>query len=362
MTGRNQAGGGLNQAGGRLRVAVAAPLSEENRARVRALEPRSDLVVDHDLLPPMRWPADFAGDPAWRRGPARQRAYEEAIDSADALYGIPDVDPAALARAVRANPGLRWVHTMAAGGGSQVKAAGLRPDELDRVLFTTSAGVHGRPLAEFAVFGVLAGAKGLPRLSRQQRDREWSGRWTMGQVSRQTVLVLGPGGIGRAVAEALQALGATVIGTSRRDVAIPGVSAVVHPDRVTEVAPTVDAVVNTLPGTEATEHLLGERFFAALRPGACLVNVGRGSVVDEAALARALDSGRVGFAALDVFETEPLPADSPLWDHERVLVSPHTAALDAAEDRLIAELFAANATRLLDGHELINRVNTVEFS
>ncbi|MFJ1991759.1 NAD(P)-dependent oxidoreductase [Streptomyces asiaticus] len=183
----------------------------------------------------------------------------------------------------------------------------------------------------------------------------------MGQVSRQTVLVLGLGGIGRAVAEALQALGATVIGTSRRDVAGPGVSAVIHPDRVTEVAPTVDAVVNALPGTEATEHLLGERVFAALRPGACLVNVGRGSVVDEAALARALDSRRVGFAALDVFETEPLPADCPLWDHERVLVSPHTAALDAAEDRLIAELFAANATRLLDGHELINRVNTVEF-
>nr|WP_308289544.1 NAD(P)-dependent oxidoreductase [Streptomyces asiaticus] len=156
--------------------------------------------------------------------------------------------------------------------------------------------------------------------------------------------------------------GATVIGTSRRDVAVPGVSAVIHPDRITEVAPTMDAVANTLPGTEATEHLLGERFFAAPRPGACLVNVGRGSDVDEAALARALDSGWVGFAPLDVFETEPLPADSPLWDHERVLVSPHTAALDAAEDRLIAELFAANATRLLDGHELINRVNPIEFS
>ncbi|MBB4787656.1 phosphoglycerate dehydrogenase-like enzyme [Streptomyces rapamycinicus] len=266
---------GRNQAEGRLRVAVAAPLSEENRARVRELEPRIDLVVDHDLLPPMRWPADFAGDPAWKRGPARQRAYEEAIDSADALYGVPDVDPAALARAVRANPRLRWVHTMAAGGGSQVKAAGLRPDELDRVLFTTSAGVHGRPLAEFAVFGVLAGAKDLPRLSRRQRDREWTGRWTMGQVSRQTVLVLGFGGIGRAVAGTLQALGATVIGTSRRDVTVPGVSTVIHPDRITEVAPAVDAVVNTLPGTEATEHLLGERFFDALRPGASLVNVGR---------------------------------------------------------------------------------------
>ncbi|MFB7933800.1 D-2-hydroxyacid dehydrogenase [Streptomyces sp. NPDC056039] len=352
---------GRDRVPGRLRVAVAAPLSEENAVLIRRLEPRIDLVVDHALLPPMRWPADFAGDPDWRRGPERQRAYEAAIDSADALYGIPDVDPAALARAVRANPRLRWVHTMAAGGGGQVKAAGLNAEELGRVLFTTSAGVHGRPLAEFAVFGVLAGAKDLPRLNRQQRDREWSGRWTMGQVSRQTVLVLGLGGIGRAVATALHALGATVIGTSRRDVTAPGVSTVVHPDRITEVAPTVDAVVNTLPGTEATEHLLGKRFFDALRPGATLVNVGRGTVVDEAALADALDSGRVGFAALDVFETEPLPDGSPLWHHDRVLVSPHTAALDSSEDRLIAELFAANATRLLDGQDLVNRVNTVEF-
>jgi phosphoglycerate dehydrogenase-like enzyme len=119
--------------------------------------------------------------------------------------------------------------------------------------------------------------------------------------------------------------------------------------------------VNTLPGTSATEHLLDSRFFDALRPGASVVNVGRGTVIDEAALIGALDSGQVGFAALDVFETEPLPADSPLWAHDNVLVSPHTAALNAAEDRLIAELFAANATRLLDGKSLLNRVNTVEF-
>ncbi|MFE2940852.1 D-2-hydroxyacid dehydrogenase [Streptomyces sp. NPDC059255] len=354
----------------RLRVVVAAPLSEENCARVRELEPRIDLVVDHTLLPPMRWPADFAGDPSWRRTPAQQRSYEAAVDSADALYGIPDVAPAALARTVHANPRLRWVHTMAAGGGSQVRAARLGDDELDRVRFTTSAGVHGGPLAEFAVLGVLAGAKDLPRLARQQRHHEWSGRWTMRQVSEQTVLVLGLGGIGRAVAAKLHALGATVIGTSRRCTdgtavagvtGVAGVTTVVRPDRIVEVAPAVDAVVNTLPGTPATEHLLGTRFFDALRPGATVVSVGRGSVVDEAALLAALDSGRVGFAALDVFETEPLPGHSPLWDHERVLVSPHTAALDPAEDRLIAELFAANATRLLDGRELLNRVNTVEF-
>lgn len=183
----------------------------------------------------------------------------------------------------------------------------------------------------------------------------------MGQVSEQTILVLGLGGIGRVVAQKLHALGARVIGTSRSGTGVPGVHEVVPLDRIAEVAPTVDAVVNTLPGTAATEHLLDKGFFDALRPGATLVNVGRGSVVDEAALIEALDSGRVGFAALDVFETEPLPSHSPLWNHDHVLVSPHTAALTPAEDRLIAELIATNATRLLDGESLLNRADTVEF-
>ena len=345
----------------RLRVAVAAPLAPELCELLASLEPRIDLLVDQSLLPPMRHPADFSGDPSFRRTPEQQAAYEQLLDSADALYGIPDVDPAALARTVRAAPSLRWVHTMAAGGGGQVRAAQLRDDELERVTFTTSAGVHGDALAEFAVFGVFAGAKHLPRLTRQQADREWSGRWLMSQVSEQTVLVLGLGGIGSSVAEKLSALGATVIGTSRSGASVPGVARTVHPDDIASVLGEVDAVVTTLPGTDATQHFVGREFLAALRPGATVVNVGRGTVVDEAALLDALDSGTVGFAALDVFEVEPLPAESPLWAHPRVLVSPHTAALDAREDRRIAELFADNATRLLDGAPLRNVVDTVEF-
>jgi phosphoglycerate dehydrogenase-like enzyme len=309
----------------------------------------------------MRHPADFEGDPAFRRTSAQQAEFERLVDSAEVLYGIPDVNAAALKRTVDSNPALRWVHTMAAGGGSQVAAAGLTAEQLERVAFTTSAGVHGGPLAEFAVFGVLAGAKQLPRLVAQQRAHEWTGRWTMGQVSEQTVLVVGLGGIGAQVARRLADLGATVIGTSRRPVDVPGVSSVIHPDELVTVAASVDAVVATLPGTAATERLLGVDFFGAIKPGATVVNVGRGKVIDEDALIAALRNGRVGFAALDVFEVEPLAATSPLWDFANVLVSPHTAALNVAEDRLIAELFARNATRYLDGATLINRVDTVEF-
>lgn len=345
----------------RLRAVVATPLSEELCRMIERAEPRIDLVRDQSLLPPMRHPADFSGDPAFTRSPEEQRRFDELVDSAEVLYGIPDVDPAALARTVRVNPRLRWVQIMAAGGGSQVAAAGLDPDQLERVAFTTSAGVHGGPLAEFAVFGVLAGAKTLPRLRAQQDAHAWTDRWMMRQVSEQTVLVLGLGGIGREVARKLSALDATVIGTSRSPRSVPGVDRVIDPADIGEIAGQVDAVVTTLPGTASTHGLLDAGFFGRLRHGATVVNVGRGTVIDEPALIEALRSGRVGFAALDVFAQEPLAASSPLWDLPNVLVSPHTAALNDGEERRIAELFARNATLLLDGGPLVNRVDTVEF-
>lgn len=345
----------------RLRVVAATPISDELIARVVELEPRIDFVADQSLLPPMRHPGDHGGDPSFERTDEQQAAFDALVDSAEVLYGVPDETPSALARTVAANPGLRWVQTMPAGGGAQVKAAGLDSEQLERVAFSTSAGVHSDPLAEFSVFGLMAGAKTLPKLQALQRDRVWGSRWTMGLISEQTILIVGLGTIGRATAAKLSALGAHVIGTSRHEESVEHVDEIVAPSAIADVAGRIDGVVVTLPGTAQTEKLVDASFFEALRPGATLVSVGRGTVIDEEALLAALDGGRVGFAALDVVAEEPLAERSPLWSHPSVLISPHTAALNTAEDRLIAELFARNATRFLDGEELVNRVDTVEF-
>lgn len=344
-----------------LRAVVAVPLREEYYRLIERLEPRLDLVRDASLMHPMRGPADWSGDPAHERTPDEQRAFDEMVDSAEALLGIPDVDPAALARTVDANPRLRWVMTTAAGGGGQVKAAGLDRGALDRVVFSTSAGVHGGPLAEFAVFGVLAGAKDLPRLARQQSERLWSDRWEMRQVDEMTVLVVGLGGIGAECARRFHALGAEVWGTTRSGAAVEGVDRLIALDDLVTAVAEVDAIVVTLPGTDQTHHLIGAGVLAAVKPGVILASVGRGTVIDEEELLAALDDGRVGFAALDVFEVEPLPDDSPLWRHPKVLVSPHTAALSSKEEERIARRFAENATRLLDGRPLRAVVDTVEF-
>lgn len=345
----------------RLRAVVAVPLPEELCVLIEELEPRLEVVRDHALTHPARWAADWSGDPEHTRTPAEQEAFDAMVDSADVLFGAPDVDADALARTVAANPRLRWVMTTAAGGGSTVKAAGLPRADLDRIVFSTSAGVHGGTLAEFSVFAVLAGAKGLPRLLADQRSRTWPDRWQMRQLDEMTVLIVGLGGIGAECARRFHALGARVWGTTRSGEPVDGVDRLVPLDQLTGAVGEVDAIVVTLPGTAQTHHLIGEEVLAAVKPGMILTNVGRGTVIDEVALLGALDDGRVAFAGLDVFENEPLDVASPLWDHPSVLISPHTAAINSNEEERIARRFAENATRLLDGLPLRAVVDTVEF-
>ena len=345
----------------RLTVVLATPLAPDLRHLITDVDPRVELLVDDDLLPPQRYPGDHGGDPDYRRTADQQRAFEQLLATADVLYGVPDVDAELLASAVRANPGLRWVQTMAAGGGASVKAAGLAPEELARVVFTTSAGVHGGTLAEFALFGVLAGAKDLPRLQELKARHEWAERWAMKQVSEQTVLVVGLGGIGLRTAALLKALGATVLGVKRRVEPVDFVDEVHPTDALPDLVGRADAIVFTLPGTDATTGLYDADLIAATKPGAVVVNVGRGTVIDEPALIAGLSDGPLASAYLDVTAVEPLPADSPLWDLPNVVLAPHTAALNDQEDRRIAELFADNLRRFLAGDELVNVVDTTDF-
>lgn len=344
-----------------VRVALATPLAPELRHLITDVDPAVELVVDDDLLPPQRFPGDHDGEPGYRRNPAQQGAFEQLLSTADVLYGIPDTSPALLATAVRSNPRLRWVQTMAAGGGAQVKAAGLSADELDRVVFTTSAGVHGPTLAEFALFGILAGAKDLPRLQALQSDRHWSERWAMRQVHEMTVLVVGLGGIGKQTARLAKALGAHVLGARRQEGQVEFVDEVFTVEELPTLVGRADAIVFTLPGTAETLGLYGPELIAATKPGAIIVNVGRGTVIDEPALVRGLVSGHLGSAFLDVFAVEPLPSDSPLWTLPQVVIAPHTAGLSPHEDRRIAELFADNLRRFLAGAELVNHVDVHRF-
>jgi phosphoglycerate dehydrogenase-like enzyme len=345
-----------------LTVGIAVPLEAEYVEAIRAVDPALTVLYEPDLLPPERFPADHSGDPSFHRSPDAEERYWKLVNSADILYGFPNESPAGFARVVAENPRLRWVHAMAAGAGGAVKASGVSSADLERVLVTTSAGVHALPLAEFAVMGILNGLKRTADLAQDQRAKRWPElRIPTRLASGSHVVIAGLGEIGLETAKLARALGMTVSGTKRNAKPIAGIDEVVTADRLPELASRADAVVNTLPGTPYTEKLIGRDVFTAMRPGTILVNVGRGTVVDEDALLEALGNGTVGYACLDVFAVEPLPASSPLWEHPRVLVSPHTSALSAAENRLIAERFASNLRKFLAGEPLPHRVDPVHF-
>ena len=343
-----------------MRLVIATPTDTENVELLARLEPRLDVVFEPELLGPTGIGPGGLGV-RFTPTPEQQAAFEQLIDTAEALFGVPQHSGKALARTIRANPALRWVHTIPAGGGQQVKAARLTPEELARVVFTTSAGVHAEALAEFAVFGVLAGAKQFGRLRADQAAHRWGEHRALGQVRGSTVLVVGLGSIGRATAAKLAALGARVVGIHRRAVEAPGVGDIRPVAELAAAAADADAIVMALPGTDETVGMLSAEVLAAVRPGITVVNVGRGTTIDEAALVAGLRDGRVGAAVLDVAAVEPLAAESALWDLPGVLISPHTAAVSGGEERAIVELAADNARRLLDGEPLRNVVDTVEF-
>jgi phosphoglycerate dehydrogenase-like enzyme len=343
-------------------VAIGVPLEAELVDQIRAVDPSISVVYEPDLLPPERYPADHAGDPAFKRTEEQEERYWAMLNSAQVLYGFPNESPAGLARVALENPGLEWVHAMAAGAGGAVKASGLSRDLVQKFKITTSAGVHALPLAEFAVMGILNGFKRSAELAEDQRARVWPElRVPTRLVNGSNLAVAGLGEIGLETARIARALGMKVSGTKRNVEPIAGIDQVVDNDGLPALLATADAVVNTLPGTAYTEKLFNRELFAAMKPGTTFVNVGRGTVVDEEALLEALENGQVGYACLDVFAVEPLPQDSLLWKHPKVMVSPHTSALSAAENRLITERFCSNLRTFLDGGNLPHLVDTVHF-
>ncbi|MDQ6755014.1 MAG: D-2-hydroxyacid dehydrogenase [Actinomycetota bacterium] len=345
-----------------LTIAIAVPLETEQVDYIRAVDPSVTVLHEPDLLPPERFPADHSGDPTFRRTPEQEERYWTMMNSADVLYGFPNESPAGLARIAAESTRLRWIQAMAAGAGGAVKASGVPTARLQQLTITTSAGVHALPLAEFAMLGVLNGLKRTAELARDQRERTWPELRTPTRlVSGSRLVIAGLGEIGLETARLARALGMSVSGTKRSMEPLDGLTRVTDNSGLPDLLAEADAVVNTLPGTPFTDKLFNREMFAAMKPGAVFVNVGRGTVVDEAALLDALAAGRVSYACLDVFAVEPLPLDSPLWNHPRVLVSPHTSALSAAENRLIAERFRSNLRTFLAGGELPHRVDPVHY-
>lgn len=250
---------------------------------------------------------------------------------------------------------LRWVHVCAAGVDS------LLFDELREsdIVLTNAAGVFDEPIAEFVLASILAQHKQLHLSKRLQNAHEWRHRETT-RTAGTSALIVGTGGIGRAIARLLRAVGIHVVGAGRTArTGDPDFGDIIDSARLAEHVPGFETVIAVAPLTDATREMFDDAVFTAMSPGTHFINVGRGRLVVESALIEALESGHLGAASLDVFATEPLDADSPLWDLRSVAVSAHMSGDVAGwRDQLSAQ-FRANLERYLDGADLRNVVDKV---
>jgi phosphoglycerate dehydrogenase-like enzyme len=260
-------------------------------------------------------------------------------------------DAGALFRAARK---LRWVQTIGTGTDNILGHPDLPAD----VAVTNVRGVHGAQMSEAAIAAMLSLARELPRVFANQQDRRWD-RFAPRLLAGSTVGIVGTGAIAAALAPRCKALGMTIVGVSANPRAMPGFDRVEPRADLLRLAGELDWLVLLTPYSADTHHLVGAELLAAMKPTASLVNLARGGVVDEHALLRALDAGRIAGAALDVFAHEPLDSRSRFWDHPRVIVTPHLGGLHAGYADEVLAVMIDNMRRYREGAPgaLANRVN-----
>jgi len=286
-----------------------------------------------------------------------------ALDAAADLDGIADADAAftwtmtgeMLARART----LRWVHSSAVAVGTLP----LRELAARGVVVTNSRGIQSPAIAEHVIACLLALAKRLPLTVRHQDARHWAQNEMIGEASPwlvqgRTLGIIGLGTIGQAVAHRASALGMHIVGVRRRPEqgGLAGID-VVGPDQTGDVIASSDVLVLAAPWTAATNRLLDAVGLAGMKRGAILINVARGQLVDEDALAAAIARGHLAGAALDVFNEEPLPPSSPLWSLPNVVITPHTSGFRADHWDAVVDLFTTQIDRFRRGQPLLNTVD-----
>jgi phosphoglycerate dehydrogenase-like enzyme len=254
-------------------------------------------------------------------------------------------------------PNLRWYQQWFAGADWLARHPGAVQRDF---ILTNLSGVHAVCISEHIFAFLLAFARGLPAAYRAQQEHRWapSGGGSLFELAGKTMLLLGLGAIGGRTAQVAVAMGMRVIGIRRNSyLSVWGVEKVGGPEQLPDFVSEADVVVSALPLTTATKHLVNREILQQMKPTAYLISIGRGGVVEEAALIEALQAGAIAGVGLDVFETEPLPPDSPLWDMDNVMITAHYAGATPRYQEKALAIFLDNLRRYRASEPLRNVIN-----
>ncbi len=305
-----------------------------------------------DTTPLVRWlraeypHADYRECDSYEALPALIESYRPEIVYSVRFAGTPGFPRDALI----GPDGPRWI----SNGGAGTDHYGQWDPQ--KTTITNAAGVAAGMMAEYILGGFLHFTLDVPGLQKDKAARVWNTRMVR-PLSGKTLLIVGLGHTGQAVAERAKAFGMKVLGTRARPVPMEHVDEVHAADELHALLPSADFIAVSTPLTPATRGLIGAQEIAAMKPGVIFADVSRGGVVDQSALYDALKTGHIAAAALDVFDTEPLPETNPLWALENVIISPHCSSVFSDWEQASFELFLQNLGRWIRGEELLNVVN-----
>jgi len=241
-------------------------------------------------------------------------------------------------------PQLKWIQSLATGVDHFLRCPSLKPE----VLITSGRGIHGPPMREQVVYMMMAVSRNATRQVEDHQHRLWQRRlWST--LHGKTAVVVGTGVVGAAIGELLKAFGMQVIGVSRTPRKTPGFEEMMSADRLPEAAAKADYLINILPASAENTALFDAQVFNRMKPSAYYISAGRGQTVDETALTAALREHRIAGAALDVFQTEPLPADSPFWTLPNAFVTPHVGGYIVEYEEFVMPLIVDNMRLFLAG-------------
>jgi D-2-hydroxyacid dehydrogenase (NADP+) len=239
---------------------------------------------------------------------------------------------------------LKWFQCLATGVDHVLRWRSLRPE----AFLTSGRGIHGAPMRETVIYLMMGVSRNVTRLVEDNKAHVWERRF-WGLLYGKTAVIVGVGVVGIAIGQLLNALGMHVVGVSRTPRAVAGFDEIVAHERLHEAARRADFLINVLPAHADNALLFGRAVFAEMKPTAYYINAGRGQTVDEAALIEVLRERRIAGAGLDVFQTEPLPADSPFWSLPNVFITPHLGGYTSEYEDLIMPLIVDNMRLFLAG-------------
>ena len=336
----------------KVKVMITFYLEPELVQKIRNFDPRIELLYEPDLMGRPRYQSHHIG---FQGTPEQEKRWLEMMFQAEVIFGY--VARQHLRDLPKLAPRLKWNQSPSTGIGQMVYRGGLTESD---IVFTTAGGVHVTPLSEFVIMAMLMFVKDAFRMAKEKEHHHWE-RYCGRELRGKTLAVISLGRTGTEIARLAKCFGMRVIGTKRHiegvDPESLNVEELYHWTDLHGMLSQADFVVLTIPHTSETEGLMSEAEFAAMKKGSILINVARGSIYDEPAFIRALESGHLAGAAIDVAAKEPLPPESPLWDMPNVVISPHSASTVDSENWKLTDLFCDNLRRYLDGQPLRNVLN-----